>query len=87
MIEVKKPVEVREIKRLYLGFDQVARLLSKEAFEIYTNLHKHIYAVWEPELSYFEIDDFFSEEVELVCLTLKELEDYFINGGKKYATR
>lgn len=87
MIEVKKPVEVRPSQRLYLGFDQVARLLSREAFDMYTKLHKHIYAVWEPELSYFEIADFFSDEVELVCLTLKELEDYFINGGKTYATR
>lgn len=87
MIEVKKSVEVRESKRLYIGFDQVARLLSREAFDMYAKLHKHIYAVWEPELSYFEIADFFSDEVELVCLSLKELEDYFINGGKKYATR
>lgn len=87
MIEVKKPAEVRDNKRIYIGFDQVARLLSKEAFEMYANLHKHIYAVWEPELSYFEIEDFFSDEVELVCLTLKELEDYFKEGGKKYATR
>ena len=86
MIEVKKPVEIRESKRLYLGFDQVARLLSAKAFEIYANLHKHIYAVWEPELSYFEIHDFFSDEVELVCLSLKELEDYF-KEGKYYATR
>lgn len=87
MIEVKKPVEVRESKRIYLGYDQVVRLLSKEAFDMFLKLHKHIYAVWEPELSYFEIDDFFTDDVELVCLSLKELEDYFINGGKKYATR
>lgn len=87
MIEVKKPVEVRPSKRLFLGYHDVEQILSDKAFEMYADSHKQIYAVWEPELSYFEIEDFFSDEVELVCLSLKELEDYFLNGGKTYATR
>lgn len=87
MIEVKKPVEVRDRKRVLIGYLQAERLLSDKAFEMWAQLHKHIYAVWEPELSYFEIEDGFSVEVELVCLTLKELEDYFLKGGKTYATR
>lgn len=87
MIEVKKPVEVKESKRFHIGFNQAEQLLSDKAFDGYVNTHAHIYAVWEPELSYFEVEDFFTDEIVCVCLTLKELEAYFIEGGKKYATR
>lgn len=82
MIEVKIP-----IKKLFLSYQAVEQFLSEKAFEKYADSHKQIYAVWEPELFYFEIHEFFEDDVELVCLTLKELEDYFLNGGKTYATR
>lgn len=68
--------EAPKWKRLHLGFDELKRLLSYNAFLEYAKTYDHIYVTFTQTGSYFVVMDF-DDNALAICTTLPELEAYY----------